>query len=193
MEYFSFHRSTHSTYNNRFVDLFGRPRHPKAHFFTPSSGYPAYFGERPSDYDGLARENQHYADIAASIQVVTEEVLLTMARHLHRETGLRQLCMAGGVALNSVANGRILRETPFDELFVQPAAGDGGGAVGAALFGYHMVLGKPREFVMRHAYWGQEYGSAEVDAFLKTNGVAHTRIENDDTLIPREVDAIQAG
>jgi len=193
MEYFSFHRSTHSTYNNKFVDLFGRPRHPKAHFFTPSSGYPAYFGERPSDYDGLARENQHYADIAASIQVVTEEVLLTLARHLHRETGLRQLCMAGGVALNSVANGRILRETPFDELFVQPAAGDGGGAVGAALFGYHMALGKPREFVMRHAYWGQEYGSAEVDAFLKTNGVAHTRIENDDTLIPRVVDAIQAG
>src|SRR5712691_11819248 len=154
---------------------FGPPRHPAAHFFTPSSDYPAYFGSKPANYDSLARQNQHYADIAASIQVVTEEMLLTMASHLHRETGLKHLCLAGGVALNSVANGRILRETPFEELFIQPAAGDGGGAVGAALFGYHMVLGKPRDFVMRHAYWGQEFSTGEVDAFVRGNNIVHTR------------------
>jgi carbamoyltransferase len=193
MDYFSFHRSAHSTYNARFTDLFGAPRDPKAHFFTPSSGYPSYFGAKPTDYDTLARANQHYADIAASIQVVTEEVLLKMATSLHRETGLTRLCMAGGVALNSVANGRILRETPFEELYIQPAAGDGGGAVGAALYGYHMVLGKPRQFVMRHAYWGQEYGAGEIDGFLRASNISHSRVENDDKLMARVVDLLQEG
>ena len=102
----------------------------RSYFFTPTSGYPSYFGERPANYNSLARENQHYADIAASIQVATEETLLKMANHLYRETGMKKLCMAGGVALNSVANGRILRETPFEEIYVQPSAGDGGGAMG---------------------------------------------------------------
>ena len=109
------------------------PRDPAAPFFTAASGYPTYFGPRPADHAAQARENQYYADIAASIQAVTEEVVLSMARYAHRRTGLSRLCMAGGVALNSVANGRILRETPFEELYVQPAAGDAGGALGAAL------------------------------------------------------------
>src|SRR5215472_6263275 len=104
------------------------------HFFTDSTGYPSYFGEPPANYDEVARLNQHYADIAASIQRVTEELLLGMARRLHEQTGLKRLCIAGGVGLNSVANGRILRETPFEELYIQPAAGDGGGALGAALW-----------------------------------------------------------
>lgn len=76
----------------------------------------------------MTKQNEYYADIAASIQKVTEEMLLKMAGHLHEETGLRRLCMAGGVALNSVANGRLLRETAFEEIYVQPAAGDSGGA-----------------------------------------------------------------
>ena len=157
MDYFSFHYSTDRTFNGKFADLFGPPRDPKALFFTPDGGYPSYFGERPSNYNSLARENQHYADIAASIQVATEEILLKMANHLHQTTGLKRLCMAGGVALNSVANGRILRETPFEEIYVQPSAGDGGGAMGAALWAYHMVLGKPRKFVLEYAYWGEEH------------------------------------
>src|SRR5262245_44633803 len=131
MEYFSFHHSTDMTYSPKFIDLFGSPRDPSAPFFTPSSAYPPYFGPKPSNYESLAQQNRHYADIAASIQLVTEELLLKMASHLHRETGLTHLCLAGGVALNSVANSRILRETPFRDLFIQPAAGDGGGAVGA--------------------------------------------------------------
>jgi carbamoyltransferase len=101
--------------------------------------------------------------------------------------------MAGGVALNSVANARVLRETPFEELYIQPAAGDSGGAVGAALFGYHMVLGRPRQFVMRHAYWGQEHTAGDIDAFLRGQNVPHARVENDDVLMARVVDALEAG
>src|SRR5216117_2422110 len=153
MDYFSFHWSTERTFSRKFVDLFGAPRDPAAPFFTPTSGYPSYFGERPGNYDELAARNQYYADVAASIQAVTEEALLNMVRAVHAETGLTRLCMAGGVALNSVANGRILRETSMEELYIHPAAGDGGGAVGAALFVHHMILGKPRQFVMEHAYW----------------------------------------
>lgn len=193
MDYFSFHHSSDRTFNTRFVELFGTPRDPELHFFTQSSGFPSYFGSRPSNYDALARQNQRYADIAASIQTVTEEVLLAMASRLQRETGLTHLCMAGGVALNSVANGRILRETLFEDLYIQPAAGDGGGAVGAALYGYHMVLGKPRQFVMGHAYWGCEYDDAEIDDFLEANNIAHTRYEDDDELIERVAGAIQDG
>jgi carbamoyltransferase len=101
--------------------------------------------------------------------------------------------MAGGVALNSVANGRILRETPFEEIYVQPAAGDGGGALGAALYGYHSVCNKPRRLVMKHAYWGKEYGPGEVASFLKGAGVRHENIENDDRLVEKVVDALQQG
>jgi carbamoyltransferase len=193
MDYFCFHHSTDRTYNRRFEALFGRPRDPRAHFFTPASGYPSYFGERPADFDARARENQHYADIAASIQKVTEEVLLTMARAAHRETGLDRLCMAGGVALNSVANGRILRETPFRELYVHPAAGDGGGAVGAALWGYHAVLGRPRSFVMEHAAWGEAHGPDAVEGFLRAAGIPYERLEDEDRLIARVVDRLQEG
>jgi carbamoyltransferase len=193
MDYFTFHRSTTQTFGPKFVTLFGPPRDPAANFFTGSSGYPSYFGEKPANYDALARENERYADIAASIQVVIEETLLTMARAAHRETGLDKLCMAGGVALNSVANSRILRETPFEELYIQPAAGDGGGAVGAALYGYHAVLGQPRGFVMEHAAWGQAHDAAAIEGFLRAANIPHERIEHEDRLIERVVDRLQAG
>ena len=87
---------------------------------------------------------QREMDLAASVQVVTEEIMLRMARHVHRETGLENLCLAGGVALNCVGNGRLLREGPFKQLWMQPAAGDAGGAVGVALTIYHKVLGNER-------------------------------------------------
>jgi carbamoyltransferase len=193
MDYFTFHRSTTQTFSPKFVTLFGSPRDPAANFFTGSSGYPSYFGEKPANYDALARENERYADIAASIQVVIEETLLTMARAAHRETGLDKLCLAGGVALNSVANSRILRETPFEELYIQPAAGDGGGAVGAALYGYHAVLGQPRGFVMEHAAWGQAHDAAAIEGFLRAANIPHERIEHEDRLIERVVDRLQAG
>ena len=192
MDYFAFHYSTKESYNHRFVELFGEPRSSDLLFFTKDSGFPSYFGERPANYEELCRTNQHYADIAASIQRVTEEILLGMANHLQRQTGLKKLCMAGGVALNSVANGRILRETPFEELFIQPSAGDGGGALGAALWAYNSLLGKPRRFVLEHAFWGQSYPDAEVRSFLESEGIRYQRLE-EDRLIDRTVEALQAG
>jgi len=193
MEYFSFHRSPDTAFNAKFERLFGPPRAPGSHFFTEASGYPSYFGDKPANYDDLCRQNQHYADIAASIQVVTEETLLAMARAVYDKTELPRLCMAGGVALNSVANGRILRETPFEELYVQPAAGDGGGAMGAALYAYHAVLGQPRKYVLEHAYLGQEHSDAEISRFLTENRIAYEAVEDDDRLMARVVDALQAG
>ena len=193
LDYFCFHYSTEKTFNGKFEALFGPPRDPKAYFFTPTSGYPSYFGEKPGNYEELAKQNEYYADVAASIQAVTEEVLLQMAQNAYKETGLKRLCMAGGVALNSVANGRILRETPFEELYVQPSAGDGGGAIGAALYGYHVVLGKPRNFVMEHAYWGEEHGPDATESFLKHNGIPYRRIEDEEKLIAYVVDRLQEG
>jgi carbamoyltransferase len=193
MDYFCFHHSTDRTFNARFEALFGPPRDAHANFFTRSSGYPSYFGARPVDFEARARQNEHYADIAASIQTVTEEVLVAMARAARRATGLSRLCMAGGVALNSVANGRILREAGFDEIYIHPAAGDGGGAVGAALWGYHTALGKPRDFVMEHAAWGEEHGPDAVLTFLRDQGIRHQRLDDEDRLLERVVDRLQQG
>jgi carbamoyltransferase len=193
MEYFTFHHSTENTYGSKFVDLFGPARDPKSVFFTPESGYPSYFGEKPVNYARLAQQNKHYADVAASIQRVTEDVLIKIAHHLHQETGMTKLCMAGGVALNSVANGKILRETPFEEIYVQPAAGDGGGALGAALYAYHSVCNKPRNGAMKHAYWGKAYDAHEISAFLKQSGISHTHLEDEDRLLERVADAIDQG
>src|SRR5262245_1378685 len=176
MDYFSFHYSTQRMFSRKFEALFGAPRSPAADF----SG-------------SLTRQDQHYADIAASIQAMTEEILLAMARTLQRDTGMRRLCLAGGVALNSVANGRILRETAFDEVYIQPSAGDGGGAVGAALYAHHAVLGNPRRFVMEHAFWGEEHGPDAIERFLRREGIAHTRIEDEQQLIEHVVDRLQRG
>jgi carbamoyltransferase len=193
MDYFCFHYSAEKTFNRKFEDLFGAPRDPKALFFTPNSGYPSYFGAKPGNYNELAKENEYYADLAASIQVVTEEVLLKLAQQACQETGLTRLCMAGGVALNSVANGRIIRETKVEELYVQPSAGDGGGSIGAALYAYHAILGKPRNFVLEHAYWGEQHGPAAIEEFLKGNGIQYQRFHDQDKLIERVVDHLVKG
>lgn len=185
MDYFSFHHSTQHTYNRRFVDLFGEPRAPESEFFTMATN-----PERAAEKAAMDA-NQHYADIAASIQRVTEDTLIAIAHYLHRRTGMKNLVMAGGVALNTKANYRILSETPFDEIYIQPAAGDDGGALGAALWAYHLVLGKPRRWVMPHAYWGQEYTDAESRAFLDSKGVAYESFEdNDDRLLDILADAL---
>lgn len=193
MDYFCFHHSTDQTYNNKFVALFGEPRPTKLQFFTKETGFPKYFGAPPGNYNKLCELNQHYADVAASIQQVTEELLLNMANHLYRETGLKRLCIAGGVGLNSVANARILKETPFEELFVQPAAGDGGGALGAALWAYNSLLGKPRRFTMQHAYWGRSNSDAEIGDFLRQTGVPFRHFDDDNELLDRVVEGLMHG
>ncbi len=173
MRYFTYHHSTDRTFGAPFVELFGEPRDPNALFVTDATHPGGDFARE------VKERNQYYADVAASIQLATEETLLKMANHLHRTTGLRHLCFAGGVALNSVANGRILRETPFDSLYVQPAAGDSGGALGAALYVWHVVLKQPRVFTLEHCYWGAEYSDAEIETFLRQQSIPYQRLPDD--------------
>lgn len=173
MDYFSFHYSPENTFNHNFVKVFGQPRVHESEFFAPKTD-PDIDPNSPK-----ARQNQYYADIAASIQHVTEETILTMLNALYRQTGSRNLCMAGGVALNSKANGRILRESPFERLFIQPAAGDSGGALGAALYTYHVLLAKPRRFVQEHNFWGQEYSQDEIRAFLEANRIPYQDLSDE--------------
>jgi carbamoyltransferase len=193
MEYFTFAYSTVKMYGEKFIELFGSPRDPKLNFFTPSTGYPSYFGRKPENYDQLGELNQHYADVAASIQAVTEYVMVKMALESHRTTGLKNLCMAGGVALNSVGNGKILKEAPFDRIYIQPAAGDDGGSLGAALYGYHTVLEQPRKLVMEHAYWGEHHCTAEVEKFLRENRIPFERLDDEEELLSRVVNALMDG
>ena len=192
MEYFEFVRSPERSFSRKFVELFGEPRPPETPFFTRASGYPSYFGPKPVDFDAALARNEYYADVAASIQLVTEEALLGLAREAHRQTGLRHLCLAGGVALNSVANTRILRESAFEALYIQPAAGDSGAAVGAALYAYHQLLGKPRGFVMRHAAWGEAHDTDGIETFLRGEGIPYER-HDDERLLDRVVERLAAG
>jgi len=193
MDYFCFHHSADRMFNGRFTQLFGEARPRDMPFFTESGGYPAYLGDSLVGYSDLCRINQYYADIAASVQAVTEELLLGLARNLYHETGLKRLCIAGGVGLNSVANSRILRETHFEEIFVQPAAGDGGGALGAALWAYNSLLGKPRTFCMQHAYWGKHYSDSEVSACLNEKGIPHRHMSDSDELLDSVVERLMRG
>jgi len=118
---------------------------------------------------------QKHKDLAASIQKVTEEIMLKMAIQLERETRLENLCLSGGVALNCVANGRILRESGFKNLFIQPAAGDAGGAVGVAAYIHYALLNNQRDFVWEHAYWGPEYSNSEIEQFLNGRHLAYQK------------------
>ena len=190
MDYFSFHHSTTRTYSKKFVDLFGAPREHESDFYTPTT-HPKK--DHPNWDTRTAETNQYYADIAASIQTATEEMLIKMAKYAYERTGLKRLCMAGGVALNSVANGRILRETPFEEVWIQPAPGDSGGALGAALYVYHVLLGKPRKFVMEHAYWGKAYADPETKTAIEATGRSYQYIEDPERRAHMMVDDMLAG
>jgi len=123
---------------------------------------------------------QRHMDLAASIQAVTDEVVLRLTRALHAETGMSNLCLAGGVALNCVANGKVLRDGRFKNVYIQPAAGDAGGALGAALVGYHLQLGRGREAngdAMRGAYLGPEFSQADIEARLRAAGARFEVLE----------------
>ncbi|CAN7181595.1 carbamoyltransferase family protein [Bosea sp. LjRoot237] len=135
--------------------------------------FAALFGEPVRGPEQLL--TQFHMDMAASIQAVTEEIVLRLARSIRAETGQKNLCLAGGVALNCVANGKLLREGLFEGLWIQPAAGDAGGALGAALAGYHLFHGKPREVpvksdAMRGSYLGPEFSQAEIETELTAAG-----------------------
>lgn len=140
---------------------------------------------------------QRHMDLARSVQEVTEEVMLRMARHVRKETGERNLCLAGGVALNCVGNGKILKEGLFDRIWVQPAAGDAGGALGAALFAWHQVLDQPRIVtgdtdLQRGSLLGPAYSTDEIAAWLDKTGAPYERLD-DETLFDRTAEAIDQG
>jgi carbamoyltransferase len=109
----------------------------------------------------------HYEAVAASLQLVFEEAALHVLRHVHRATKATRLCYAGGCAMNSVANGKIREHTGFDDVFIQPAAGDNGTALGAAYYAWHHEAARPRDFVMEHAYWGPDFGASDITAALE--------------------------
>lgn len=129
------------------------------------------FGINPRNANSEIRQ-EHY-DLAASIQRVTETAVLRMAIHVHGQTGLDRLCLAGGVALNSVANGRLLREGPFRELFIQPAAGDAGGAAGAAYAAYHLHFNRRDRHPLVHPYLGPSYGEQAIRFALMQSGLRY--------------------
>ncbi len=176
MRYFNYCTGLTMT-NRRFDDLFGGP-------------------PRQPEGDLTQRE----MDIAASIQVVTEEVVMRLANTLHRETGEKHLCLAGGVALNCVANGRLLREGPFEKLWIQPAAGDAGGAAGAAAVAWHGYDGQPRKLNgdsgpaadrMRGSYLGPEFTPQQIRTELDAMGAKYTVLD-DDVLFSRTAQLLAA-
>jgi carbamoyltransferase len=159
MQYFNYCQGLTMT-NRRFDQLFGGP-------------------PRQAESDLL----QRHMDLAASIQVVTEEIILRMGRDIHERTGMHNLVLAGGVALNCVANGRLLREGPFQALWIQPAAGDAGGALGSALFVWHQLLDQPRQpripDAQQGSFLGPRFSSAEIQQFLGSRDLAYRRLETD--------------
>lgn len=138
--------------------------------------------------------SQREMDLARSVQVVCEEAMLRMARHVHKETGEKFLCLAGGVALNCVGNGRLLREGPFEDIWIQPAAGDAGGALGAALAVWYQYLDNPRQAkprgIQRGSYLGPDFKDDEIQAVLDKHGAKYTKLEMEE--MPKRVAEIIA-
>ena len=173
MSYFDYcHRETMTS--DRFHELFGGP---------------------PRAPESLITEKE--MDIAASVQAVCEEVVLRAARHAHRLTGQRRLVMAGGVALNCVANGRLLREGPFEEIWIQPAAGDAGGGLGAAYLAWHHLLRNPRRVDPADSQHGSLLGPAfrndEIGVFLDAVGAVYERVDDEKELVDRVARLLDAG
>ncbi|MDD5224883.1 MAG: carbamoyltransferase [bacterium] len=152
-------------------------------------------------FDGPPRKpeteiTQKQMDLAASIQEVTGEIMLKAARHVRKVTGMKHLCLAGGVALNCVGNGKVLREGPFEDIWIQPAAGDAGGSLGAALYVWHQYLGKPRKVEpgrdsQKASSLGPEFSDDEIETFLKSRGAPFRKLGREE--LAREVAGLIAG
>lgn len=155
------------------------------------------FGIEPRKAESKIRQED--MDLAASIQVVTEEIVLKIAHYIHQQTGMDNLCLAGGVALNCVSNGRLLREGPFKNIWIQPAAGDAGGALGAALLFWHRYAEKERivstsgEDSMQGSLLGSEYSQSEIQQFLEGNNIPHTYYETPEKLTHAAAQVISDG
>jgi carbamoyltransferase len=174
MDYFDYHTTAARSYSSRFLELFGPARNP----FEP--------------IDLETADGQRFADCAASVQRVLEDTLVDMTRALHRETGLPDLCLGGGVALNGVANARILAESGFERVFVPSAPGDAGCALGAALYADRVYLGNPDRDVPDHPFWGPSVDAAELARAAREDGQPVEEL-GETALIERIADELAAG
>src|SRR6266571_6069124 len=174
LSYFEFHTTAERSYSSRFVELLGSPRNPY----------------EPIDLD--TAEGQRFADCAASVQRVLEDTLVELARALHQETRLPDLCLGGGVALNGVANARLLAESGFERVFVPPAPGDAGCALGAALYADRVHFGNPWREVPDHPFWGPEAQPAELSRLASEDGLPSEHASEAE-LLARVADELCAG
>lgn len=157
-----------AVYSAKMIDTFGDPRQPRTEIL------------------------QQHADMAASVQAVLEENYFALLNHVQKVTGSKAVCLAGGVALNCVANGKIFENTPFERVYVQPAANDSGTSIGAALYVQHQVLGAPREFEMKHVYYGPSYGDEEIARAARAVGARFEKLDRDQ-LLDRTAGALADG
>lgn len=172
LDWFAFHRDPARSFSEKFEEAFGPAR-------ASESGDPA--------------GDKRLRDVAASVQLVCEELMLGLAREARRRTGSPNLCLAGGVALNAVSNERLLRESGFDSIWIQPASGDAGGALGAALYAAHALGQNPARYEMRNAALGADYPAAEAAAALKAAGLPFVETRGDDDLCGRVSELLAAG
>jgi carbamoyltransferase len=155
-------------FSDKFIKEFGEPREPNTEI------------------------TQRDMDLAASLQALTEEIYFALLNYLYKVTKSKNICLAGGVALNSSANGKIFEKTPFKEIFIQPAASDDGGAVGAAFYLWNHILNQKRSFIMEHAYWGPKYSEDEIELSLKKNNLNYVNLK-DEELLPKVAKDIADG
>ena len=175
LDYFDFHTSSRRSFSDKLVAEFGRPR---------ASHEPL---------DPTTPEGARYADIAASVQRVLEDTLVELARTLQKETGLKDLCFGGGVALNGCTNARILRESGFERLFVPYAPGDAGCALGAALYADRIFFGQPDRGIPDHPYWGPGVDPDELARVATEDGLTLTTVESEDALLDSAAKALADG
>jgi carbamoyltransferase len=174
LDYFEYHTTARRSYSDRFIELFGPPRDPYA----------------PIDLE--TADGSRFADCAASVQQVLGDTLVEMTRALHQETALPDLCLGGGVALNGVANARILAESGFERLFVPPAPGDAGCALGAALYADRIHFGNPHRDMPDHPFWGPSIDGEELARLAREDGHPVDQLD-DDLLIDQIADDLAAG
>jgi len=169
LKYFAHHYSDRRMFTKAWERLLGQPKRPRE-----------------------TELGDFHADVAHSGQKIVEEVMFKIARHAYATYKVPNLCIAGGVGLNCVANWKIHQNTPFKNIYIQPAAGDSGGALGTAFHIYNTLLGKPREFVMSHGYWGPEFTQEQVVAVLQANNAKFTVVD-DDALLTETAKMLDAG
>ncbi len=185
--YFSYHYSNRKAYTAKLSDLLGiEPRKKNERFWTQDD---------PDATEADRTRSRRYADIAASVQDITERAIVALAREAHRRTGSTNLCLAGGVALNALANRRILEETEVERLFIPPVPGDSGGALGAALHVEHLVLGTGPARPARARLLGRRVlgGGDRPRAPRRAPGIAYRHVDDEDALREATVDALVAG